>query len=59
MEVVVDYGACRIDYNRPGGSAGTVVFHDGRDVMGLRIAGGMGHGKLQFPFQLVFAQFFP
>ena len=59
MEVVVDYGACMIDYNRPGGAAGTVVFHDGRDLMGLRVAGSMGHGDFQVPFQLVFTQFFP
>ena len=57
MEVVVGDDACGIDYNRPGSSAGTVVFHGGRDVMVLRIAGVMGHGDFQPPFQLVFAQF--
>ena len=59
MKVVVDYGTFGVDYYRPGGSAGTIILHDGRDIMGLRIAGGMGHGDFQLPFQLVFTQFFP
>ena len=59
VEVIVDYGSGGVDYDRPGGAAGAVVFHDGRDLVGLRIAGGMGHGDFQAPFQLVFTKFFP
>lgn len=46
-----------VDYDGPGSPAGAVLFHDFRKSQGLGTFGGMGHGYLQSPLQLIFKQF--
>ena len=55
--MIVDDFSLGIDYDSPGSAAGAVLPHYRWYFMGLRISGGMGHGDVQTPLQLVFAQF--
>ena len=59
VKIVIDHFSLGVDDNRPRGATGAVVFHYCRDVMGIGVAGGMGHGDFQFVFQLIGPQFIP
>ena len=56
VKMVKNHLAGRINDNRPGCAARTVVAHDFRDAMGPLIAGCMRHGNRQLVFKLVFTK---
>jgi hypothetical protein len=58
VEMVVDGRSFGIDQNGSGRPTGAVLAHHSRNFMGLWVAGAVGHGDIQTPFQLVFAQLF-